>query len=74
MAVDDDVTLPAQFLLREQGAALSGSAVLALTRAALERARITCRQDSYFLDPSTTALEVYDPTQLLVSLSDLRAK
>lgn len=74
VAVDDDVTLPAQFLLREQGAALSGSAVLAVVRAALDQAGIACRTESFFLDPSTTKQSVYQPTQLLVSLSNLRQK
>jgi hypothetical protein len=74
VAVDDDVTLPAQFLLREQGAALSGSAVLAVVRAALDTAGIACRTESFFLDPSTTKQSVYQPTQLLVSLSNLRKK
>jgi len=71
---DDDITLPAQFLLREQGSVLNGSAVLAVLRAALDKAGIGCHMDSYFLDPSTTKQSDYQPTQLLVSLSGLRQK
>ena len=74
VAVDDDITLPAQFLLREQGSVLNGSAVLAVLRAALDKAGIGCHMDSYFLDPSTTKQSDYQPTQLLVSLSGLRQK
>jgi hypothetical protein len=74
VAVDDDVTLPAQFLLREQGAPLAGSAVLAVVQAAVDRSGIACRIESFFLDPSSTKQSVYEPTQLLVSLSNLRKK
>jgi hypothetical protein len=48
--------------------------VLAVVRAALETAGIACRTESFFLDPSTTKQSVYQPTQLLVSLSNLRKK
>lgn len=88
IAVDDDISLGAQFLLRDQGAALgesnvvfkeatvllSASGVQAMARAALERAGISCRIDSYLIDPSTTKQSVYEPTQLLLSLSNLQAK
>ena len=73
IAVDDDATIGAQFLLREQRAAVAGSAVLAAVRAALADAGVAYRADTFFLDPSTTRQGRYEPTQLLVSLSNLRA-
>mmetsp|Transcript_12867 Transcript_12867/g.25391 ORF Transcript_12867/g.25391 Transcript_12867/m.25391 type:complete len:397 (+) Transcript_12867:78-1268(+) len=79
VAVDDDISLGAQFLLRERGdftqqsTPLLGSAVQALVLAAIESAGIVFRQDSYFLDPSTTKQDIYEPTQLLLSMSNLRA-
>jgi len=71
IAVDDDISIGAQVLLKEQGRPLMGSAAVALVRAALERAKITYAIDTFFIDPTTTRQELYNPTQLLVSLSDL---
>lgn len=74
LAVDDDITLGAQYLLREQGAPLAGSAVTALVEAVMDRAKVVYRLDSYFVDPTTTSRqETYEPTQLLLSFSDLRS-
>jgi hypothetical protein len=71
LAVDDDITVPTQVLLGEQGKLLSGSVVRALARAVIEDAQISYNLDSYFIDPTTTAQEKYSPTQLLVNLRDL---
>uniref|UniRef100_A0A7S4HWS5 Uncharacterized protein n=1 Tax=Odontella aurita TaxID=265563 RepID=A0A7S4HWS5_9STRA len=71
IAVDDDVSIEAQVLLREQGRLLGGSAVSALAQSALNEAKISFHIDSYFIDPKTTRQELYQPTQTLVSLSDL---
>lgn len=82
VAVDDDVTLGAQFLLfqkwdnsftpQQKQSSLKGSGVQALVKAALESSGITCRMDAYFLDPSTTKQGEYEPTQLLISMRNLR--
>jgi hypothetical protein len=72
IAVDDDVTIGAQVLAREQNQPLGGSAVVALVRSAMDdRLAISYNMDTFFIDPSTTKQEEYNPTQLLVSLSDL---
>lgn len=74
IAVDDDITIGAQMLIKEQQQQqpLSGSAVVALVRAAMDdRAKISYNMDTFFIDPTTTKQELYDPTQLLVSLSNL---
>jgi hypothetical protein len=73
IAIDDDVSLNAQSLLREQRCLLYGAATEALTIACLEQAGIRFRMDSYLIDPKTTNRENYSPTQLLISLSNLRA-
>uniref|UniRef100_A0A7S2DI88 Uncharacterized protein n=1 Tax=Octactis speculum TaxID=3111310 RepID=A0A7S2DI88_9STRA len=72
IAVDDDVTLGGQIFLREETMPLSGAVVEAIVTAALKRSDILFRSDSFFLDPSTTRQEVYEPTQLLLSLANLR--
>lgn len=74
IAVDDDITLGSQLLLREQGVRMNGSYVEALVRSVMERANIKYSYDSFFIDPSTTKQNEYNPTQLLVSLSNLRVK
>jgi hypothetical protein len=72
IAVDDDVTIGAQVLSRTQNQPLGGSAVVALVRSAMDdRLGISYNIDTFFIDPSTTKQEEYNPTQLLVSLSDL---
>lgn len=79
IAVDDDISLGAQLLLREQQQKrysdvmyFAGSSVLGIIRASLMNVGITCGLDSFFLDPSTTKQDVYNPTQLLVNLSNIR--
>jgi hypothetical protein len=73
IAVDDDISLGAQALLREgQGISLNGSVVTALTRASLKRFGIEASIDAFFLDPSTTKQDVYNPTQLLLNLSNIK--
>ena len=71
VAVDDDTTIPCQVLLQEQGKPLSGSIVTALARAVLEEAQISYTLESYFIDPTTTRQEEYNPTQLLLNLREL---
>ena len=73
IAVDDDISLSAQALLREgRGLSLNGSVVTALTRASLKHFGITTAVDAFFLDPSTTKQDVYNPTQLLLNLSNIK--
>jgi hypothetical protein len=72
VAVDDDITIDGQILARESKLPLSGSAVVGLLRSAMEdKAKIPYKIDTFFIDPTTTRQEMYNPTQLLVSLSDL---
>lgn len=72
IAVDDDISIGAQILSREQNQPVGGSAVVALVRHAMdERAKISYTLDTFFIDPSTTNQDLYSPTQLLVSLSNI---
>jgi hypothetical protein len=72
LAIDDDISMGGQILSRESRLPLSGSAVVALVRSAMEdKAKIPYKMDTFFIDPTTTRQELYNPTQLLVSLSDL---
>jgi hypothetical protein len=73
IAIDDDVCLGAQILAREEQSVLSGSPVVAMVRSALQdRARIPYTAlDVFFIDPTTTKNELYNPTQLLVSVRNL---
>jgi hypothetical protein len=72
IAVDDDITIGGQILARASKLPLNGSAVVAVIRSAMEdKARIPYKMDTFFIDPTTTRQELYNPTQLLVSLSDL---
>ena len=80
IAVDDDISLGAQVLLREQQQKrysgttyFTGSAVIGIARASLLNVGIICGLDSFFLDPSTTKQDVYNPTQLLINLSNIRS-
>jgi hypothetical protein len=70
--VDDDITIGGQILARASKLPLNGSAVVAVIRSAMEdKASIPYKMDTFFIDPTTTDQELYNPTQLLVSLSDL---
>jgi hypothetical protein len=72
IAVDDDISIDGQILARERNQPLSGSAVVAVVRANMEaKAKIPYKIDTFFIDPTTTRQELYNPTQLLISLSDL---
>lgn len=73
IAIDDDVCLGAQILAREEQSVLRGSPVVAMVRSALEdRAKIPyVALDVFFIDPTTTKNELYNPTQLLVSVRNL---
>lgn len=73
IAIDDDVCLGAQILAREERSVLVGSPVVAMVRSALEdRAKIPyAALDVFFIDPTTTKNELYNPTQLLVSVRNL---
>jgi hypothetical protein len=72
IAIDDDISIPGQILGRERNQPLGGSALVALVRAAIEsQAKISFEINTFFIDPTTTKQELYNPTQLLISLSDL---
>ena len=74
VAVDDDSTIGGQILSRERGQPLDGSPVNAMVRAAMDdtaKVSSSYKMDVFFIDPTTTKQELYNPTQLLISLSDL---
>ncbi|CAJ1944263.1 unnamed protein product [Cylindrotheca closterium] len=71
IAVDDDVSIGGEILARESKLPLSGSPVVGLVKAAMEGTRIPYKIDTFFIDPTTTKQELYNPSQLLVSLGDL---
>jgi hypothetical protein len=74
IAIDDDISLGAQALLREgrNGIVLNGSVVTAITRAALNRFGVSVAVDAFFLDPSTTKQDVFNPSQLVLNLSGIK--
>ncbi|KAK1743175.1 hypothetical protein QTG54_005796 [Skeletonema marinoi] len=71
VAVDDYVPITAEILLSEQKL-LSQGPIQALVVYLLENASIAFAADTFYLDPSTTSQTAYNPTQLLLSLSNLR--
>ena len=72
IAIDDDISIGGQIISRERNQPLSGSLVVALVRSAMEtEAKIPYKMDTFFIDPTTTRQELYNPSQLLISLSDL---
>lgn len=71
IAIDDYVPLGTEMLLLEQNYNIGGPAQ-ALVRASMESTGIGYDLDSYYIDPSTTKQSVYNPTQLLISLNNLR--
>ncbi|KAL7554829.1 hypothetical protein ACHAWF_018478 [Thalassiosira exigua] len=71
VALDDYAPIGAEILLGEQNY-LSEGPVQALVRSLFDRARISCSLDTFYIDPSTTNGDNYNPTQLLLSLNSLR--
>jgi hypothetical protein len=73
IAIDDDICIGGQIIARERQQALGGSsAVAALVRAAMDNhAKISYKISTFFIDPATTRQELYQPSQLLISLSEL---
>lgn len=73
IAIDDYSPIGAEILLSEQNYNIGGIAQ-AMVRAALEKARVAYSLDTFYLDPSTTKQSIFNPTQLLISVSSLRKK
>lgn len=71
IAIDDYVPIGAEMLLSEQKYNIAGVAQ-AMVRAALAKADVAYNLDTFYLDPSTTKQNEYNPTQLLLSVSNLR--
>eukprot|EP00986_Skeletonema_menzelii_P000881 scaffold253_cov143-Skeletonema_menzelii.AAC.9 len=71
VAVDDYVPITSEILLSEQKLMCQGP-VQALVAYLLNNASILFSADTFYLDPSTTSQTDYNPTQLLLSLSNLR--
>ena len=75
VALDDYASIGAEILLAEQnGNAFGDGPVQALVRAAFERVGIGYNANTFFIDPSTTRQDDYNPTQLLLSLNSLSKK
>lgn len=74
IAIDDDITIGGQILLREQRKSINGSFAMAMVKAAMDEADISYTVDSFFLDPSTTKQSVFEPTQLLLNLSNIQQR
>ena len=70
IAVDDYCTIGAEILLSEQKFKCDGP-IQAIVRYLFDKAKISCRLDTFYIDPSTTKQSEYDPTQLLLSLNGL---
>jgi hypothetical protein len=71
VALDDYEPIGAEILLSEQKNLCEGP-MQALVRALFDEARINCSLDTFYIDPSTTRQDDYNPTQLLLSLNGLR--
>ena len=71
VALDDYVPIGAEILLSEQKNLCEGP-MQALLRALFDKAGINCSVDTFYIDPSTTRQNDYNPTQLLLSLNGLK--
>jgi hypothetical protein len=71
VAIDDYVPIGAEILLSDQNYSIAGPAT-ALIRYVMEQAKINYNLDAFYLDPSTTRQSEYNPSQLLLSLNNLR--
>lgn len=71
VAMDDYSPIGVEILLSEQKL-LSDGPVQALVRALFDEAGIKFSADTFYIDPSTTRQDDYNPTQLLLSLNGLR--
>ncbi|KAL3822921.1 hypothetical protein ACHAXA_010704 [Cyclostephanos tholiformis] len=71
VALDDYAIIGAEILLSEQKYSCEGP-MQALVRALFDKAGINCSLDTFYIDPSTTRQDDYNPTQLLLSLNGLR--
>lgn len=72
VAIDDYVPIGTDILLAEQGYRCEGP-MQALVKYLLNASGINFTMDTYYIDPSTTRQIDYNPTQLLLSMSNLRA-
>jgi len=70
VALDDYSPIGAEILLSEQKFLIEGP-MQALARAVLDKVRINCSMDTFYIDPSTTRQDDYNPSQLLLSLNSL---
>ena len=71
VALDNYAAIGAEILLSEQKNLCEGP-TQALVRALFDEARINFSLDTFYIDPSTTRQDDYNPTQLLLSLNGLR--
>ncbi|KAL3805016.1 hypothetical protein HJC23_003244 [Cyclotella cryptica] len=72
VAIDDYVPIGTEILLSEQGYKCEGP-IQALVKYLLDASGINFALDTFYIDPSTTRQTDYNPTQLLLSMNNLRA-
>ncbi|KAL7521753.1 hypothetical protein ACHAWX_006433 [Stephanocyclus meneghinianus] len=72
VAIDDYVPIGTEILLAEQGYRCEGP-MQALVKYLFNASGINFTMDTFYIDPSTTRQIDYNPTQLLLSMSNLRA-
>ncbi|KAL7488665.1 hypothetical protein ACHAW6_014265 [Cyclotella cf. meneghiniana] len=72
VAIDDYVPIGTEILLAEQGYRCEGP-MQALVKYLLDASGINFTLDTFYIDPSTTRQIDYNPTQLLLSINNLRA-
>ena len=73
IAIDDYVPITTEILLSEQVQFKCEGPTQALVRHLFGAAGIDFSLDTFYIDPSTTKQEDYNPTQLLLSANNLRA-
>ena len=71
VALDNYAPIGVEILLSEQKVMVEGP-MQSLVRALFDGARINFGLDTFYIDPSTTRQDDYNPTQLLLSLNGLR--
>ncbi len=71
VALDDYASIGVEILLSEQNVMVEGP-TQSLVRALFDKSRMNFGLDTFYIDPSTTRQDDYNPTQLLISLNGLR--
>ena len=72
VAIDDYVPIGAEMLLAEQNYSIAGPAQALLRWIMVDKGQVNYNLDTFYIDPSTTQQSVYNPSQLLLSLNNVR--